>query len=389
MVKVLLKKCSYVDLSFPQSPPGSNLFSGTKRGALFLTSYRVIFVTSRSDNDPMLSFMMPFHLMNNCTVEQPIFGANYIKGTIQAAPDGGWEGSATFKIVFRKGGAINFAQLMAKAASAAGSHGDISSMETSFSVITPACVKLTHKTSQSWEPVVRHLHDQPKTAGLQCHILHAWIPGLGMKSKRIRVQDGWSAQGVPLRVASFWMGPLGIYVITGDRSMYAPQAFQVAYGAPPAGYGVPPAGYGAPPAGYGVPPAGYGAPPAGYVAPPPRYEVLPPGYGAVRYGSPPPLYVATPMGYGVPPPGYGPPPGRYGSPPPGYEAPTVEYGAQTPRYGTTPMSSSSPPPGYEAPPMGYGTPSGRESNPPGSTALSVAQEAPPAGPSHARDSPES
>ncbi|XP_052016262.1 postacrosomal sheath WW domain-binding protein [Apodemus sylvaticus] len=319
----LLKKCSYVDLSFPQSPSGSSLFSGTKRGALFLTSYRVIFVTSRSDNDPMLSFMMPFHLMNNCTVEQPIFGANYIKGTIQAAPDGGWEGSATFKIVFRKGGAINFAQLMAKAASAA-------------------------------------------------------------------------AQGVPLRVASFWMGPLGIYVITGDRSMYPPQAFQVAYGAPPAGYGAPPvgygappAGYGAPPAGYGAPPAGYGAPPAGYVAPPPRYEVLPPGYGAVRYGSPPPLYVATPVAYGVPPPGYGPPPGRYGSPPPGYEAPTVAYGAQTPRYVTTPMSSSSPPPGYEAPPMGYGTPSGRESNPPGSTALSVAQEAPPAGPSHARDSPQS
>ncbi|XP_034373070.1 postacrosomal sheath WW domain-binding protein isoform X2 [Arvicanthis niloticus] len=303
----LLKKCSDVDLSFPQSPPGSTLFSGTKRGALFLTSYRVIFVTSRSDSDSMLSFTMPFHLMSNCTVEQPIFGANYIKGTIQAALDGGWEGSATFKIVFRKGGALDFAQLMAKAASAA-------------------------------------------------------------------------AQGFPLRVASFWMGPLGIYVITGDRSMYAPQAYQVAYGALPAGYGAPPAGYGAPPAGYGTPSAAYGAPPAGYGAPPPRYDVLPPGYGAVRYGSPPPLYVATPMGYGVPPPGYGPPPVRYGSPPPGYEAPAVEYGAQPPRYVTTPMGSGSPPPGYEALPMGYGTPpSGRESQPPGSTALSVAQEAPPAG----------
>jgi hypothetical protein len=48
----------------------------------------VIFVTSRSASDPMLSFMMPFDLMKNCTVEQPVFGANYIKGTIQAAPDG-------------------------------------------------------------------------------------------------------------------------------------------------------------------------------------------------------------------------------------------------------------------------------------------------------------
>eukprot|EP00073_Rattus_norvegicus_P048513 XP_017450758.1 PREDICTED: postacrosomal sheath WW domain-binding protein isoform X3 [Rattus norvegicus] len=303
----VLKKCSDVDLSFPQPRPGSNLFSGTKRGTVFLTSYRVIFVTSRSDNDPMLSFMMPFHLMNNCTIEQPIFGANYIKGTIQAAPDGGWEGSATFKIVFRKGGAIDFAQLMAKAASAA-------------------------------------------------------------------------AQGVPLRVASFWMGPLGIYVITGERNIYAPQAYQAAYGAPHAGYGVPPAGYGVPPAGYGVPPAGYGVLPAGYGAPPPRYDVLPSGYGAARYGSPPPLYVATPMGYGVPPPGYGPPPVRYGSPPPGYEAPTMQYGAPPPTYVTTPMESGSPPPGYEAPPIGFGTPgSGSESIPSGSTSLPVAQEALPAG----------
>lgn len=120
----------------------------------FLT--QVIFVASRSDNDPMLSFMMPFNLLTNCTVEQPVFGANYIKGTVQAAPDGecfllegpsphprgesrncpfssvflvvckrllflppgGWEGSTPFKIVFRKGGAIDFAQLMAKAAAA-------------------------------------------------------------------------------------------------------------------------------------------------------------------------------------------------------------------------------------------------------------------------------
>ncbi|XP_051015366.1 postacrosomal sheath WW domain-binding protein [Acomys russatus] len=283
----LLKKSSDVDLSFPQPPPGSNLFSGTKRGTLFLTSYRVIFVASRSDNDPMLSFMMPFHLMTNCTVEQPVFGANYIKGTVQAAPEGGWEGSTPFKIVFRKGGAIDFAQLMAKAAAAA-------------------------------------------------------------------------AQGVPLRVASFWMTPLGIYVIAGERGMYAPQACQVAHGAPPAGYGPSPAGYGPPPVGYG--------------APPPRYDVLPPGYG-----SPPPLYIATPMGYGVPPPGYRAPPVSYG-------APTVEYGVVPPTHGTTPMGSGSPPPRYEAPPMGYGTPpSGYGSVPPGSRALPTAHDTPPAG-SEARPS---
>ncbi|CAO2601495.1 Postacrosomal sheath WW domain-binding protein [Lemmus lemmus] len=181
----------------------------------------------------MLSFMMPFHLMTNCTVEQPIFGANYIKGTIQAALDGGWEGSATFKMVFRKGGAIEFGQLMAKAASAA-------------------------------------------------------------------------AQGTPLTVSSFWMSPLGIIVIAGERSTCAPQACPAAYGVPPAGHG----------------------------APPPRYDVLPPGYGTRMYGSPPPLY---------------------GVLPPGYEAPTTQYGVPPPGYGTTAVVSSSPPPRYEAPHMGYET----------------------------------
>ncbi|KAI4586104.1 hypothetical protein MJG53_003891 [Ovis ammon polii x Ovis aries] len=79
----------------------------------------VVFVTSHLVNDPMLSFMMPFDLMSDCTIEQPIFAPNYIKGTIQAAPGGGWEGQAVFKLSFKKGGAIEFAQLMRKAASAA------------------------------------------------------------------------------------------------------------------------------------------------------------------------------------------------------------------------------------------------------------------------------
>ncbi|XP_025737527.1 postacrosomal sheath WW domain-binding protein isoform X2 [Callorhinus ursinus] len=115
----VLTQCQDVELSFLQQPEGSSLFSGTKRGTLFLTSYRVIFVTSHTVNDSMFSFMMPFHLMSNCTIEQPVFTSNFIKGIIQAAPDGGWEGQATFKLAFRKGGAIEFAQLMMKAASAA------------------------------------------------------------------------------------------------------------------------------------------------------------------------------------------------------------------------------------------------------------------------------
>ncbi|XP_044939921.1 LOW QUALITY PROTEIN: postacrosomal sheath WW domain-binding protein [Mustela lutreola] len=129
----VLTQCQDVELSFPHQPEGSSVFCGTKRGTVFLTSYRVIFVTSHTVNDSMCSFMMPFDLMSNCTVEQPVFTPNFIKGIIQAAPDGGWEGQATFKLAFRKGGAIEFAQMMMKAASAAARGVPLGSLNYWFS----------------------------------------------------------------------------------------------------------------------------------------------------------------------------------------------------------------------------------------------------------------
>ncbi|XP_075819633.1 postacrosomal sheath WW domain-binding protein isoform X2 [Microtus pennsylvanicus] len=211
----LLKRSSDVDLSFPQPPPGSSFFSGTKRGALFLTSYRVIFVTSRSNNDPMLSFMMPFHLMTNCTVEQPIFAANYIKGTIQAAPDGGWEGSATFKMAFRKGGAIEFAQLLAKAASAA-----------AYGV-----------------PPAGHGAPPPRYDVLS--------PGYGTR---------------------MYGSPPPLYGVTPVGYGVLPPGYE----APTMEYGVPPPRYGVPPPRYGTTAVMSSSPPPRYEAPPMGYETLPP-----------------------------------------------------------------------------------------------------------------
>ncbi|XP_054999604.1 postacrosomal sheath WW domain-binding protein [Sorex araneus] len=115
----VLRQRDNVDLSFPRHPETAPLFNGTKKGTLYLTSHRVIFVTSHSITDPLHSFMMPFHLISNCTLEQPILSPNYIQGEIQAAPDGGWEGKATFKLSFPSGGAIEFAQWLMKASSAA------------------------------------------------------------------------------------------------------------------------------------------------------------------------------------------------------------------------------------------------------------------------------
>ncbi|NXU91741.1 WBP2 protein, partial [Xiphorhynchus elegans] len=111
----VLKQCKDVELSFSDVTGKPEVFKGTKKGMLYLTPYRVIFVSK--GKDPMQSFMMPFYLVKGCSIEQPVFSANYIKGQIQAEAGGGWEGQGTFKLTFNSGGAIEFGQLMFKAAS--------------------------------------------------------------------------------------------------------------------------------------------------------------------------------------------------------------------------------------------------------------------------------
>lgn len=55
---------------------------------LWLCSFplQVIFVSK--GKDPMQSFMMPFYLIKDCEIKQPVFGANYIKGTVKAETGG-------------------------------------------------------------------------------------------------------------------------------------------------------------------------------------------------------------------------------------------------------------------------------------------------------------
>ncbi|XP_065269110.1 postacrosomal sheath WW domain-binding protein isoform X2 [Emys orbicularis] len=110
----VLKHCKDVELSFSDVSDKAEIFKGTKKGMVYLTPYRMIFVSK--GKDPMMSFMMPFYLVKGCSVEQPVFAANYIKGVIQAEAGGGWEGQASFKMTFNSGGAIEFGQLMFRVA---------------------------------------------------------------------------------------------------------------------------------------------------------------------------------------------------------------------------------------------------------------------------------
>ncbi|XP_051968973.1 WW domain-binding protein 2 [Xyrauchen texanus] len=113
----LLMSHENVELAFNDTEHLPEPFRKSKKGSVFLTPYRVIFLTK--GKDPLQSFMMPFYLMKSCEVKQPVLGANYIKGTISAEPGGGWEGSASFKMIFNAGGAIEFGQYMLQVAAQA------------------------------------------------------------------------------------------------------------------------------------------------------------------------------------------------------------------------------------------------------------------------------
>uniref|UniRef100_H3D1T0 WW domain binding protein 2 n=1 Tax=Tetraodon nigroviridis TaxID=99883 RepID=H3D1T0_TETNG len=110
-----------VELVLSEADSLPEAFKKGRKGSVYLTPYRVIFLGR--GREALQSFMMPFYLMKGCEIKQPVLGANYIKGTITAEPGGGWEGGATFKIVFPAGGAIEFGQYMMQVASQPASRG--------------------------------------------------------------------------------------------------------------------------------------------------------------------------------------------------------------------------------------------------------------------------
>lgn len=110
--EMILLYTKEVILHFSNEPDA--VFKGKKVGNLYLTSHRIIFINR--DNDALRSFSMPFHCLRTVKLEQPVFGANYLKGLALAQPGGNWSGEVTWKLSFNKGGCIDFGQALQKAA---------------------------------------------------------------------------------------------------------------------------------------------------------------------------------------------------------------------------------------------------------------------------------
>lgn len=114
----VLRQCKNVELSFSDVSCKTDLLKGTKKGTIYLTPYRVthfcvvnmlrmllwcscfshnficcyspsqLMFVSSNNKDCLGSAMFPYYLMKGCSIEQPVFGANYIKGTVSAEPGG-------------------------------------------------------------------------------------------------------------------------------------------------------------------------------------------------------------------------------------------------------------------------------------------------------------
>jgi len=83
-------------------------------GTSYLTTHRLIFFAKNGKTE-LKSFSFPFCVLSEVDVEQPVFGANLLKGKVRAQPGGNFMGEAKFKIQFKSGGAIEFAQGMVNA----------------------------------------------------------------------------------------------------------------------------------------------------------------------------------------------------------------------------------------------------------------------------------
>ncbi|GAU93657.1 hypothetical protein RvY_05560-3 [Ramazzottius varieornatus] len=104
--------CDGVEMSLDGSEVA---FKGKKKGRIYLTSHRVIFI-NKDTKDALQSFGMPFTNLGSVDIDQPMFGANAIKGNVKSLPGGNWNGTATFRFSFSSGGAIEFGQAMLQAA---------------------------------------------------------------------------------------------------------------------------------------------------------------------------------------------------------------------------------------------------------------------------------
>ncbi|CAG2162882.1 unnamed protein product [Oppiella nova] len=108
--ELILLYCDNVNITFETKSQNAN-------GRLYLTTHRIVFTSQPiNQNSSLKSFSAPFYAMSDLSLEQPVFGANFIKGKVRPESQPDAPNGVVFKLKFSHGGAIEFGQALDSAA---------------------------------------------------------------------------------------------------------------------------------------------------------------------------------------------------------------------------------------------------------------------------------
>ncbi|XP_065340417.1 WW domain-binding protein 2 [Cloeon dipterum] len=233
----ILLFCNNVTLDFSGGHQAE--MKGNKTGRLFLTTHRMIFLNSDA-KDKMQSFSFPFVTMSEVELEQPIFGANFIKGKVRAQDNGGWVGEAKFKLHFKHGGAIDFGQAMLKASQMASRNGPPSAPPAyvapngGFYPAPPPAYTPPPNGYYGWTPPTNVFPDQPAANSVFMTDMPPPYPG-------INGYNGYASASAPPQQAMQPTAAQAKAMEAAQSAYYDPNRPQCAYVPPPAYYEPPPA----------------------------------------------------------------------------------------------------------------------------------------------------
>ncbi|XP_060522259.1 WW domain-binding protein 2 [Cylas formicarius] len=220
----ILLFCDNVNIEW--SGQEASVFKSKKHGRIFLTTHRVIF-NNNSPSDEMQSFSFPFVTLSEVEVEQPVFGANYVKGKVRAQPNGNWVGEAKFKMTFKHGGAIEFGQALLRAAHLA-TRGQMNApppyepSQPQWYAAPPPAYAPSPQGYYGWVPPTNVFPQHPPTDGVFMTDAPPPYPGIyptGQQNGYGPPQGGYAPQAPP----AYPQGPSSGYYPQGGSGGYPPQ----------------------------------------------------------------------------------------------------------------------------------------------------------------------
>uniref|UniRef100_A0A8C7Z3N6 WBP2 N-terminal like n=1 Tax=Oryzias sinensis TaxID=183150 RepID=A0A8C7Z3N6_9TELE len=227
----VVRQCKNVELSFSDVTSKTDILKGTKKGSIYLTPYRLVFVSS-NPKDCLGSAMFPYYLMKGCSLEQPVFGANYIKGTVRAEPGGMgyWEGQATFKMSFPSGGAIEVGQHLFKLATNASQAPPAQNGAASYGYPAPGMMNGYGPSPPAPNgypypppPQQNGFYQAPPCCSWQCGILLCTTPSLFLTILRLLPRTG-NPKAAEAAGSAYYNpnNPHSVYMPTERPPPYAP-----------------------------------------------------------------------------------------------------------------------------------------------------------------------